>query len=98
MKNKSVEEYFAKQMKRKSFAKAYEEIHYLVDIGVSIAFLRDKAGLSQGQLAKKIGTTQSVISRIENANQNLTLKMLMKIAKALRCELLMELKPAKMAA
>ena len=98
MKTKSLEKYFAKQMKNKAYAKAYEEIHYLVDIGVNIAFLRDKAGLSQGQLAKKIGTTQSVVSRIENANQNMTLKMLMKIARALHCELFMQLKPAKMAA
>ena len=88
----------AKRMKRKSFAQAYEEASYLLDIGVAIASVREKIGFSQNELAKKIGTTQSVISRIENGNQNLTLMMLAKIADVLHCELSMQLKPIKMAA
>lgn len=98
MKTKPISGPLAKRIKRKSFAEAYEEAGYLLDIGVMIARLRDKAGFSQSQLAKKIGTTQSVISRIENGNQNLTVKMLAKIADVLHCELSMQLKPTKLAA
>ncbi|MDO8526245.1 MAG: helix-turn-helix transcriptional regulator [Deltaproteobacteria bacterium] len=98
MKTKSVVGFFSKRMKRKSFARAYEESHFIVDVGVMIARLREKAGYSQIELAEKIGTAQSVVSRIENGNQNLTLKMLAKIADVLHCELSMHLKPLKMAA
>lgn len=45
--------------------------------------LRQAAGLSQVQLAEKIGTTQSVISRLEDANYDgHSLAMLRKIAAA----------------
>lgn len=38
------------------------------DIAEQIYILRTQAGLSQSQLAKLVGTTQSVISRLEDAN------------------------------
>src|SRR5258706_8349127 len=45
---------------------------------------RTKAGLSQGDLAKKVGTTQSVISRLEDADYDgHSLSMLQRIAAAL---------------
>ena len=46
--------------------------------------LRAEAGLSQKELAEMIGTTQSVISRLEDANyEGHSLSMLSRIAKAL---------------
>lgn len=46
--------------------------------------LRKNAGLSQKQLAELIGTTQSVISRLEDSNyEGHSLSMLDKIARAL---------------
>ena len=45
---------------------------------------REKAGLTQGQLAKLVGTTQSVISRLEDADYDgHSLSMLRRIAAAL---------------
>jgi ribosome-binding protein aMBF1 (putative translation factor) len=45
--------------------------------------LRTKAGLSQTDLTKRIGATQSVISRIEDADyEAYSLEMLQRIAKA----------------
>lgn len=85
MKTKSAKEYLKKRLKSKSFAKAYDEIGFLVDIGVSISEVREQAGLSQTQLAGLLKTTQSVVSRIENGNQNLSIKMLAEIARVLKC-------------
>lgn len=98
MKTKSTKNLFKKRLKKKSFAKAYQEVEFLTHIGLTIAKYRDKAGLTQGQLAKKLKTTQSVISRIENGNQNLSVTMLAKIAQVLRCELFVKLKPTQMVA
>ena len=98
MKTKSSKHLFQKRLKKKSFAKVYHEIEFLTYIGLTIAQYRDKAGLTQGQLAKKLKTTQSVISRIENGNQNLSVTMLAKIAQVLKCELMVKLKPSKFSA
>lgn len=54
------------------------------DIAEQIYELRIQAGLSQKQLAKLIGTTQSVISRLEDSDYNgYSLVMLRKIGAAL---------------
>ena len=60
----------------------------------SIYDARAEAGLSQTELAKLIGTTQSVISRLEDADyEGHSLSMLNKIAQALNLEIRIELVP-----
>ena len=55
----------------------------LEQIGGLIAELREDRKITQGALAKRIGTTQSAIARIENGEQNLSTEMLSKISGAL---------------
>ena len=61
---------------------AQETIHSRI---ASLLFdARDKAGLTQTQLAELIGTKQSVIARLESANyEGHSLSMLVRIAAAL---------------
>jgi ribosome-binding protein aMBF1 (putative translation factor) len=55
-----------------------------LEIGQQIYDLRQAAGLTQAQLAKIVGTTHSVISRLEDADYNgHSLKMLQRIATCL---------------
>lgn len=54
------------------------------NIGARIADLRETQGLTQGELAKRIGTTQSAIARIESGNQNMSAEMLGKLSGALK--------------
>jgi len=55
---------------------------------------RTEAGLSQAELAKLVGTTQSVISRLEDAEyEGHTLSLLKKIAQALNREVRIDLIP-----
>lgn len=55
---------------------------------------RAAAGLTQGELARKIGTTQSVISRLEDADyRGHSLTMLQRIAEALNLDLIVRLSP-----
>jgi len=55
-----------------------------LDIARKIFQLRSKARLSQAELARRVGTTQSVISRLEDADYDgHSLVMLRRIASAL---------------
>ena len=63
---------------------AYEEHLANAEIARMLYDLRDKAGLSQRELAKLIGTTASVICRLEDADyEGHSLSMLQRIANAL---------------
>lgn len=74
---------------RKKFEAALEEIR----IAEEIARARQAAGLSQAELGRAVGTTQSVISRIEKGQQNLTLETLSLIARALGRRVVIHLRP-----
>ena len=64
------------------------------DIAEQIYDLRIQAGLTQRQLAKMIGTTQSVVSRLEDADYNgHSLNMLERIASALNYRVVVNLVP-----
>jgi|SRR6516165_529432 len=64
---------------------ALEEARANDEVGRQIYQLRTKAGLSQRQLAKLVGTTGSVISRLEDADyEGHSLAMLRRIAAALK--------------
>jgi ribosome-binding protein aMBF1 (putative translation factor) len=67
----------------KNFDEKFSAAKTRLEFAVQIANERERAGLSQKDLALKLKTTQSVISRIENGKQNISLDMLQKIADAL---------------
>ncbi len=63
---------------------AFEEALADYDVARKIYDLRSKAGLSQRELARRIGTTASVICQLEDADyQGHSLLMLRRIAAAL---------------
>ena len=63
---------------------ALEQARANDDVARKIAALRTEAGLSQRQLAKLVGTTASVICRLEDADyEGHSLAMLQRIAAAL---------------
>jgi DNA-binding XRE family transcriptional regulator len=65
-----------------------------LEIAQKIYELRMRANLTQEELARRVGTKQSVISRLEDADYNgYTLKMLDKIAEAVNCYVRVEFVP-----
>jgi DNA-binding XRE family transcriptional regulator len=70
--------------KSQEMADLVEQEQANLDIARKIYQLRAKAKLSQAELARKVGTTQSVISRLEDADYDgHSLQMLRRIASAL---------------
>jgi len=67
-----------------------------LQVALAIREARESAGLTQKELAKMIGTTQSVISRLEDADyEGYTLKTLEKIAEALKRRVVVHLEPVR---
>jgi len=66
------------------------------EVARTIYELREQAGLSQKELADRVETTQSVISRLEDADyEGHSLSMLNRIAKALNRKVQVEMRPAE---
>lgn len=66
---------------------AYDSLELEFSIIRQIINKRLKRGISQKDLAKKIGTKQSAISRLESGRYNPTLSFLSKISEALDSKL-----------
>ena len=76
------QEMLAKDLKNPVFKRYYDEFGKQLEISYALLQMRKRARMSQGQLAKKIGTTQSNVARMEAGNQNFTVAMLTRIADA----------------
>ncbi|MBX4206151.1 helix-turn-helix transcriptional regulator [Candidatus Microgenomates bacterium] len=66
---------------------ALKETELEYQIAKSLIEVRAKRGLTQKELAKRLGTKQSVLSRVENARTVPTVSFLKKLAKALDASL-----------
>ena len=63
---------------------AIEELMTELDVRQDLIQLREQTGLTQVQLAERLGTTQSVIARLEGKKTaNVELKTLVRVAAAL---------------
>jgi ribosome-binding protein aMBF1 (putative translation factor) len=76
-----------KLLKDPEVKKGYDELEVEYQILSSLITLRNKKKISQKQLAVKMGTTQSALSRFELGGVNPSLNFLKKIAKALDAKL-----------
>ncbi len=52
----------------------------------SLRKLRKEAGLTQTEMARRLGISQPTLNRLENGSQNTTLRTLTQICRALRCD------------
>ena len=84
------QEHLKEQLKNPEFKKYYDEYGKQLEIAYQILQLRKKKKMSQEELAKKIGTKQSNIARMETGQQNFTTETLQRIASAFNCDLKIE--------
>ena len=86
------QDYLKEQLKNETFRRAYEEEGVYAELAIQIARLRITKGWNQRTLAKRLHTSQQMISRIESPrNGSLSLRTLVKLAHALGKELKVQL-------
>lgn len=79
-------------LKDKKVAKEYEELSPRYQFISELIEARIKKGMSQEELAKKIGTKQSAIARLESGNANPSLAFLERISTAINSKLIIHIK------
>jgi len=72
--------YLSEKLKDKQFKKHYDDYGKRLEVAYKILQMRKNAGISQTELARKIGTKQSNVVRMESGCQNFTTQTLQKIA------------------
>jgi ribosome-binding protein aMBF1 (putative translation factor) len=79
---------------RAAFDKAYGATALAIRVGEQIRDAREAAGLSQRELAQRVGTSQAAIARLEAGGVGATLTTLQHAASALDLDITIELRPA----
>ena len=87
MTRRSWEEIKAQRPHTPARRRGYEKAGRTIRLAIEIRTLREKRGLSQRELAERLGTTQSAIARLEAGNVSPSLPTLDKVAAALGVEL-----------
>ncbi len=84
MKKTNFDLYLEEQLREADFARRFRWAGEAWDVALQIAVLREKAGLTQKELARKLKTSQQQISRLESPSyEGHSLSMLRRVADAL---------------
>jgi transcriptional regulator with XRE-family HTH domain len=84
--------YLEEQLKDKEFAERFRKAGEAWDVAIQLTRLRRRKGLSQKELAKRVGTSQQQISRLESPSyEGHTLSMLRRVAEVLGAKVRVEI-------
>ena len=83
MKDITLNDYLKEQLKDPEFKKEWENSEVAYQVTRELIRARIEGRISQRQLAQKAGTTQAVISRIENMTVSPSIALVQRIAKSL---------------
>ena len=83
MKDLTLDEYLKEQLKDPDFKKEWEKSEVAYQVTRELIWARIQGRISQRQLAQKAGTTQAVISRIENMTVSPSISLVQRIANSL---------------
>ena len=79
--------FLEEQLRDPDFARRFKQAGEAWDVALQIAALREKAGLSQKDLATRLKTTQQQISRLESPGyEGHSLSMLRRVARVLNAQ------------
>ncbi len=87
------EELHREWMKDPEYRRAYEELEPEFQIARALIDARIKKKMTQAEIARKAGTKQPVISRLEGAQGSPSLSLIKRIAKVLNVRLVFRFEP-----
>ena len=82
-----------KWMKEPKYKKAYEALEEEFVLASAVTDVRSRAGLTQAELARKMGTTQPVVARLESGRSRPSMRTLERLAEATGSRLLISFAP-----
>jgi ribosome-binding protein aMBF1 (putative translation factor) len=98
MKRTNFDAYLTEQLQDAAFAARFESAGEAWDVSLQLAALRQQAGLTQKELARKLKTSQQQVSRLESPGYaGHSLGMLRRVAKALNARVRVTIKAKKAA-
>jgi ribosome-binding protein aMBF1 (putative translation factor) len=80
-------------MKEPKYRKAYAALEDEFALAKAVIAARNRAGLTQTELARKMGTTQPVVARMEGGRIQPSLRTLQRLAQATGSRLLIRFEP-----
>lgn len=91
-KKTNFDHYLEEQLKSPEFAERFGKAGEAWDVAIQLASLRKESGLSQKELAKRVGTSQQQISRLESpCYEGHSLSMLRRVVGVLGATLRVEI-------
>ena len=90
------DQYLEEQLQNSDFAARFKKAGEAWEIAMQLAALRKKSGLSQKELARRLGTSQQQISRLESPlYEGHSLSMLRRVAEVLGARVHIELQSGR---
>jgi transcriptional regulator with XRE-family HTH domain len=91
----SWDRYLNEQLQDPRVRRAFEEEARILNVGQALAGARKKRGLTQEQIARRIGTSAPQLSRTERRPEHATLRTLWRYADAVGMEIRFTLRPSR---
>jgi len=96
MKKTNFDLYLNEQLKDPAFAERFQRAGNAWEVALQIAALRERAGLSQKDLARRLKTSQQQVSRLESPSyEGHSLSMLRRVASVLSAKVRVILEPGE---
>lgn len=80
-------------MKELKYRKAFEALEEEFVLASAVIDARNRAGLTQQELARRMGTTQPVVARLESGRTRPSMRTLERVAKATGSRVLIRFEP-----
>ena len=99
MKQTNFDRYLKEQLADPAVARRFKQAGQAWDVALQIAALRQRAGLSQKELARRVKTSQQQICRLESPDyEGHSLSMLRRVARELSARVRVVIEPEEIAA
>lgn len=88
-----ISELHKRWMKEPGYRRAYDALEDEFELASAMVAARAKAGLTQEELARRMGTTQPVVARLEGGRARPSTRTLERFARATGCRLKVSFEP-----